>query len=136
VLEQAPQAESVFIADGTGIAAIRPMLQRALNSDPQFPIQLLYAARKEEDLLYREDIEKWGKGSPIFTWNYLVSDPAENWAGLQGSLLEQVEHRYVQQDENRTRNFYICGIGQLVLQLRDLLRKASYERRAVKYEKW
>ena len=136
VLEQPPQAESVFIADGTGIAAIRPMIQRALNSTPQFPLHLLYGTRREKDLLYREDIKKWGKECPIFTWSYLVSNPAENWSGLQGSLLEQVERRYVQQDENRTRHFYICGIGQLVLQVRDLLRKAGYGRRAVKYEKW
>lgn len=136
VLEQAPQAESVFIADRTGIAAIRPMLQRALHCSPQFPIQLLYAVHREEDLLYRKDIEKWDKECPIFTWTYLVSDPTQSWSGLHGSLLEQVERRYVHQDENRTRKFYICGIGRLVLELRGLLRKAGYERRAVKYEKW
>ncbi len=136
VLEQAPQAESIFIADGTGIAALRPMIQRALHCSPQFPLHLVYGTGREEGLLYRGDIEEWGKECPVFTWTYLVSDPTENWSGLRGSLLEQVKRRYVQQDENRTRHFYICGIGKLVLQLRDLLRKAGYERRAVKYEKW
>lgn len=143
VLEQAPQAESAFVAVGTGIVAIRPMLQRALNCSPQLPLHLLYGTRREEDLLYRAEIEKWGKECSVFTWNYIlgepVSDSAENLSGVskvQDSLLEQVERRYVQQDKNRTRHFYICGIGQSVLELRDLLRKAGYERRAVKYEKW
>ena len=136
VLEQPPQAECVFIADGTGIAAIRPMIQRALDCSPQFPLHLLYGTQREEDLLYRKDIEKWGKACPIFTWSYLVSHPAENWPGLQGSLREQVARRYVQQDEDRARHFYICGIGKRVLQLRDLLRKSGYERRAVQYERW
>jgi len=30
----------------------------------------------------------------------------------------------------------ICGVGDIVPQLRDLLRRAGYERRTVQYEKW
>ena len=78
----------------------------------------------------------WAQEYPLFTYELILGSPPKNWSGLQGSLVEQVANSYVQRDENRTRNFYICGIGQLVLQLRDLLRKAGYERRAVKYEKW
>lgn len=143
VLEQAPEAASVFIAVGTGIVAIRPMLQRALNCSPQLPLHLLYGTRREEDLLYREDIDKWGEACPFFACDYIIgegiSDSPENWSGLskvQDSLLDQVGRRYVERDKNRTRHFYICGIGPFVLELRDLLRNAGYERRAVKYEKW
>jgi hypothetical protein len=51
-------------------------------------------------------------------------------------LPEYVEARYVKGDEDRSRYFYICGVGTLVTQLRDLLRGAGYQRRAVLYEKW
>src|SRR5437879_3017621 len=41
VLDRAPEVESVFIADGTGVAPIRPMLRRALATTPRHPIRLL-----------------------------------------------------------------------------------------------
>ena len=51
-------------------------------------------------------------------------------------LAEAIERRYVSEDQDRSRHFYICGVGDIVPQLRDLLRRAGYERRAVQYEKW
>ena len=136
VLDQAPQAECVFIADGTGIAAIRPMLQRALNYSPQFPLQLVYGTDREEELLYREQLENWPQQYAAFRFTALLRHPSPHWNGLRGDLLSHIEDCYVKRDTERGRHFYICGIGKRVLELRDLLRKAGYERRAVKYEKW
>jgi len=136
VLKQAPQAESVFIADGTGIAAIRPMLQRALNSAPQFPLHLVYGTDREEELLYREQLENWARENAAFRFTALLRNPSLQWNGSQGDLLACIEDCYVKRDNDRSRHFYICGIGKRVLELRDLLRKAGYERRAVQYEKW
>ena len=44
--------------------------------------------------------------------------------------------RWIVADADRTRQFYICGVGDGVIQLRDLLRGSGYERRAVHYERW
>lgn len=136
VLDQPPEAECVFIADGPGIAPIRPMLRRALTSAPSLPVRLLYSAPSERDLLYREEWEAWRKNCDRFVFMPLLSQPSAGWLGLHGSLLEYVERRYVFQDDDRSRHFYICGVGQQVTQLRDLLRRAGYQRRAVLYEKW
>ena len=51
-------------------------------------------------------------------------------------LLELANARWVLADNDRTRQFYICGVGNGVIQLRDLLRGSGYERRAVHYERW
>ena len=60
-----------------------------------------------------------------------------SFAPLLGASLQNViEQHYVNGDSDRSRHFYICGVGQIVPQLRDLLRSAGYERRAVQYEKW
>lgn len=136
VLDQAPQAECVFIADGTGIAAIRPMLKRALNTLRQFPLQLIYGTARKEEFLYREQLENWAREYTAFRFTALLRHPSPDWNGLRGDLLGYIEACYVKRDTERSRHFYICGIGQRVLELRDLLRKAGYERRAVKYEKW
>src|SRR5262245_32376872 len=40
VLDQAPTAECIFLADEIGIVPIRPMIRRALACNFQFPVQL------------------------------------------------------------------------------------------------
>src|SRR6266852_4261061 len=57
VLDRAPEAETVFVADGTGIAPIRPMLRRALATATRHPLRLLYGAESRERLLYRTELE-------------------------------------------------------------------------------
>jgi CDP-4-dehydro-6-deoxyglucose reductase len=136
VLDQPPEAECVFIADGTGIAPIRPIIRHALASEQRSPLHLLYSAPREGDLLYREEWEAYARDYRRFTFEPLLSDPSGGWFGLCGPLVAYVERRYVSQDNDRSRYFYICGVGQQVTQLRDLLRRAGYQRRAVQYEKW
>jgi len=135
-LDQAPAAEGIFLADGIGIVPIRPMIHRALMQNAQFSLRLLYSTDCEQDLLYRNDIEMWTRQYVQFSLEIFLRHPSERRPALQGSLLEYVEDRYVKRDEDRSRCFYICGVGAQVTQLRDLLRGAGYQRRAVLYEKW
>jgi len=125
-LDQAPEAECVFIADGTGIAAIRPMLRRALNGRSAHPIGLHYAAASRTHLLYADELETAARAHANFTFVPLLGTP----------LTEEIERRYVAADTDRSRHFFICGVGDIVPRLRDLLRRSGYERRAVQYEKW
>src|SRR5262245_23442486 len=136
VLEQPPQVECIFLADGTGIAPIRPMIRRALATRREKPVRLLHSAPTESNLLYRKELETLAWKHEQFTFDSLLSNPPTNWTGLHGSLLEHVRHRYVKVDNDRSRHFYICGVGQQVVELRDLLRQAGYQRRDVHYEKW
>ncbi|MGE0824292.1 MAG: ferredoxin--NADP reductase [Candidatus Binatia bacterium] len=136
VLSQPLAAESVFLADGTGIAPIRPMLWHALTCGEQIPLRLLYHAEREEDLLYRVELESWRRQYRSFEFAPILQSPPPGWEGLWGTMEEHVQARYVKGDTDRSRYFYICGVGLLVLQLRDLLRGAGYQRRAVLYEKW
>ncbi len=125
-LERQPDAECVFIAEGTGIAAIRPMLKRALAGTSGHPVRLHYAARSVQYLLYADELEVAQRLHPQFTFVPLLGTPL---AGF-------IEQQYVTRDNDRSRHFYICGVGEIVPQLRDLLRRAGYQRRAVQYEKW
>jgi ferredoxin-NADP reductase len=126
VLDQAPRAETVFIADGTGIAPIHPMLRRALATTPTHPLRLLHAASSEARLVYRTEWEGLAREQTGFTFAHVPS----------AALAAEVRRRWVDTDADRSRHFFICGVGSIVLALRDLLRGAGYERRAVQYEKW
>jgi ferredoxin-NADP reductase len=125
-LHQPPEAECVFIADGTGIAPIRPMVRRALAGASPHALHLHYAAPDAQHLLYAEEFTAAARAHPRFTFEPAFGTP----------LTDLIERRYVVADHDRSRRFYICGVGNIVPQLRDLLRHAGYERRAVQYERW
>lgn len=126
ILDRAPDAETVFIADGTGIAPIRPMLRRALASGPTHSMHLLHGAEDESRLLYRAEHERLAREHRALTFAHVGS----------AALRDEVARRWVEADGDRRRRFFICGVGPIVPTLRDLLRGAGYERRAVQYEKW
>jgi ferredoxin-NADP reductase len=132
-MERPPAAETAFIAVATAIAPIRPMLRRAL-ADPAHPLlSLLYAADSADHILYRREIEDHAANDRRFHVETLIAAPAPD---LDARLLEEVERRWVKADANRARHFYICGVSKVILRMRDLLRSAGYERRAVHYEVW
>jgi ferredoxin-NADP reductase len=125
-LERPPEAECVFIADGAAIVPIRPMLRRTLAGLAVHRVRLHHAALSVAHLLYSAEFEAAARAHARFTFAPLVG----------GSLSELVAERYVRADRDRSRHFYICGVGEIVPRLRNLLRSAGYERRAVRYEKW
>ena len=125
-LDRSPAAAAVFVADGAGIAPIRPMLRRALATAAGHPVHLLYGAASPAHLVYRPELETLARTQTRFTWSHVSS----------AALESEVRRRYVAADADRSRHFFICGVGAIVPTLRDLLRRAGYERRAVQYEKW
>jgi ferredoxin-NADP reductase len=129
-MDRVPERECVFIAEGTAIAPIRPMIRRALGAKTRPALSLLYAAPDSDHLLYREDIAAWSAAGVNFA--PLLAPASE----LYDRLIAEVQRRWVDADSDRTRHFYICGVDRGVLRLRDLLRGAGYERRAVHYEQW
>jgi glycine betaine monooxygenase B len=134
-LDRAPAAATVLIAEGTAIAPIRPILRRAIATAAAHPIRLLYAADRPEHLLYAAEFEGLAAAHSEFEFEPMILSDRDS-AALYARLLDEVQRRWVAADADRNRHFYICGVGKGVLGLRDLLRGAGYERRAVHYEQW
>jgi len=131
-MERPPDADLVFIADGTAIAPIRPMIHRVMSMPNHRRVNLLYVASKPEHLLYRDEFESYAASTPQFAFDTMIAARTE----MHERLLEEVDRRWVKADADRTRQFYVCGVGKGVVAIRDVLRSAGYERRAVHYEQW
>ncbi len=117
-LATAPAAETVFVAHEMGIAAIRPLVRRA-SATGTHPLRVLHGTRRP---LWRDELA----ALPRVTLDVVAPDALE----------AEVARRWIDADADRTRRFFVCGIGAIVPTLRDRLRGAGYERRAVQYEKW
>ena len=126
VLDEPPSTEAIFIADGTGIAPVRPMLHRAIARGATHTLRLVHANAAGKHPLYRAELEELAKKQPRFTLEYAASI----------DLPAVVTRRWIDADAERRRCFFICGVGEIVRTLRDLLRGAGYERRSVQYERW
>ncbi len=135
-LESAPAAEVTFIAESTAIAPIRPMIHRAIAAAAKPSMMtmmtLLYAAPSPDHILYRAEFEALAQREPNFHFEPMVVPQAQ----IHERLMAEAQRRWVDADADRTRQFYLCGVGKGVITLRNLLRGAGYERRAVHYEQW
>jgi phenol hydroxylase P5 protein len=125
ILDRALEAETVFIAGGTGIVPIRAMVHRALATAPTHPLRVLHGT--EGPALYGDELRLLARRHAASL--SLAHVPS---AGLR----DEVARRWIAADRDRSRRFFVCGVGAIVPTLRDLLRGAGYERRAVQYEKW
>jgi ferredoxin-NADP reductase len=133
-LERAPEVEVIFIAEGTAIAPIRPMLRRLFAQAPAHAAHLLYAATRVDRMPYREELDALRAAhAGLSVSTAIIEGGAEP---LYTRLREEILRRWIDADSDRSRQFYICGVGAGVIELRNLLRDAGYERRAVHYERW
>jgi ferredoxin-NADP reductase len=130
-MESAPAAETIFLAEGTAIAPVRPMIHRAIDA-AHAAMTLIYAAPSEQHLLYRSEFESFAARDRNFRFEPMVVQSND----IYPRLLAEAERRWVAADSDRSRHFYVCGVGKGVSALRDLLRGAGYERRSVHYEQW
>jgi ferredoxin-NADP reductase len=134
-LAEPPAVPLVFVGEGTGVAPLRPMIRRALERGGEQPITVLQGARYDHELVYRDDFEAWAATHRRLHWEpVLLATEAE--VGPIDALEELVLERFVRGDADRSRRFWICGVGPMAGRLRDVLRAAGYERRAVRAEQW
>lgn len=131
-IDRAPEAELGFIAEGTAIAPVRPMLKRALASSSTHKIHLIYAAPDREHILYAAELDQIANSAPNFSFETVIA-PADK---IYDRVFEMAQARWIDAGADRNRHLYVCGVGKGVIRLRDLLRGAGYERRAVHYEQW
>lgn len=124
VLGPTPPARCILIAAGTGIVALRPMAHALWRRAGGGELRLLHSAPDHSRLLYRAELEA------------ALAGAYETILGGDDVLYERVSRSFVEADDVRDRHFFVCGVGDIVTRLRDLLRGAGYERRAVHYEKW
>jgi ferredoxin-NADP reductase len=131
VLRQPPR-DSVFIATGTGIAPFRSILQAHLNpSSP--PFTLLFGVRHESHLLYGEELKQMALRFPHFRFWPTLTRPDDRWKGRQGRVQAHLPDAI---GERRDVDFYLCGLKEMVDDVRGVLKSLGFDRKQIFYEKY
>jgi CDP-4-dehydro-6-deoxyglucose reductase len=128
-----PPADSILVATGTGITPFRSMLQERLPKEPARQFTLVFGARHEHGLLYRAEFERLAAEYPNFRFIPTLTRPTESWTGRTGRIHGPVA--WVLGDR-RDMDVYICGLAEMVNELRTALKEIGLDRKRIIAEKY
>jgi CDP-4-dehydro-6-deoxyglucose reductase len=128
-----PPADSVLVATGTGIAPFRSMLQARLAKDSRNRITLLFGVRHEHSLLYRDEFESLESQHPGFRFWPTLTRPEPGWTGRTGRIQQHLAEAV---GSRRDLDVYICGLREMVDEVRAMLRDLGFDRKRMVYEKY
>ena len=125
-----PAEKYLFIAGGTGIAPLRPMIHEALKGNKE--VTLLYSMKTPSDFIYRTELEEFAK-NPKFK---LVRTITENhafpaWQAERGRV-QNLLKKYWKQG----MHVYVCGPALMVDDVQKLLVSFGQAKEAVFVDKW
>ncbi len=131
-----PLRDTVFIATGTGIAPFRSMLhwllaEQGRHQGRQF--WLLFGARREQDIYYREEFERLAAEHANFHFLPTLSRASAEWKGLRGYVQQHLAEIVGARTDMHA---YICGLDKMVKANRELLKSLGWDRTSIRYEKY
>lgn len=131
-----PARDSIFIGTGTGVAPLRSMLlwlyeDPARNQGRDF--WLVFGTRYSPELYYHEEFLKMERDHPNFHYVPTLSRENPGWTGATGYVQEHVRKLA----EGRTdMDAYICGLKDMVIANRDLLKELGWDKKAIMFERF
>jgi ferredoxin-NADP reductase len=128
-----PPSDSIFVATGTGIAPFRSMLLSHLNANPNHRFTLVFGVRHEHGLLYHDELTALAQAFPNFDYRPTLTRPPDHWTARTGRV-----QRYVLEvlGERRDVDVYICGLREMVDEVRTQLKEIGLDRKRIIYEKY
>ena len=128
-----PFQDSLLVATGTGIAPFRAFLQAPEVLASGAAITLLFGARFEESLLYRAEFEELERRRPRFCYLPTLTRPPAGWQGRTGRVQAHLDEAL---SGRRDLDVYVCGLKEMVDDVRRLLKERGFQRQQIIVEKY
>ena len=84
----------LVIAGGTGVAAIKPLVEYCLHDDKHKikKLDVLVGFRSPKHILFRKELKRWEKNYGVIVTVDTTEDETEAWAGGIGFVVDFVKH--------------------------------------------
>ena len=127
------EKDVVFICTGTGIAPFRSMIWDIYNHEiPHRNIHLIFGARYEHDILFRDEFAFLEKNLIGFKFDVALSREP-NWTGRKGYVHSVYTEGY--KNVRSDVDFYICGWSNMIDDaVAKLIVDLGYDKSQVHYE--
>ncbi len=132
-LREPVDRDVLFIATGTGVSPLRPMIHRALAAGGAHRVTFLFGARTEDDILYRAEFEALAAREPRFRFLPTLSRPQPGWPGLSGYVQFHLDRVLA---GRKDLDAYVCGLKPMLEAMRPLLTQRGFAREHVHCEKY
>ncbi|MBO4413532.1 MAG: 2Fe-2S iron-sulfur cluster binding domain-containing protein [Clostridia bacterium] len=121
----------ICVAGGTGITPFRSMIRAILEGSEDFRLTLIYGARYESDLLFRDELEEAARLDPRIRIVYVLSD--EEIPGREhGYVTAEIIRRYA--PIAGPYSVFVCGPQAMYRHLGNEIPKLGLRRKYVRYE--
>lgn len=128
-----PVSDSIFVATGTGIAPFRSILLSKLREHRDRRFTLIFGVRHEHALLYDDEWRGLAAECSNFDYRPTLTRPPDHWTGRTGRVQPHVLEAL---GERRDMDVYICGLREMVDDMRLQLKTAGLDRKRIVYEKY
>ncbi|HEU4438058.1 MAG TPA: FAD-binding oxidoreductase [Methylomirabilota bacterium] len=133
VFNRADPRRVVFVAEEIGIVPIHSILTHLHETGYGRPTALIYWARNPGWLVYDADFRSLARRYPGFSYLPVLREPPATWRGERGEPAEAVERLVYGVDRLVV---YVCGGGETINKVRDVLVRKGMDRKSVKWEKF
>ncbi len=98
-----------MIAGGVGIAPLISIVREMRATGDKRPIVLLYGNRRENQIVYGEELEGL-QAEGHFTVAHVLSEPPEGWSGATGMIdAEKIKATFCGRDGYENWTYLLCG---------------------------
>jgi ferredoxin-NADP reductase len=133
VFNRADPRRALFVAEEIGIVPIRSIVAWLYETGYGRPNGLIFWAQTPDGLIYDADFRSLSRRFPAFSYVPAVREPPPTWRGEKGELPEVVERMVHSVDRLIV---YVCGGGETINRIREVLVKKGMDRKSIKWEKF
>ncbi|MEE9554126.1 MAG: NADH-cytochrome b5 reductase [candidate division Zixibacteria bacterium] len=116
-----------MVAGGTGITPIISMIRTIIRRSLDVEISLLFANKTTNDIILKDELDKYALENSNFNRYYILNDPPDGWEMGTGRIDPDLMKEKLPEPSAETLIF-LCGPPRMQLDLRKKLLELGYEK--------
>ena len=128
---------SIFVAGGSGIAPIISMLRHRFTVKNDAPALLLFSVRTEDDILYREELERMSDNDPsLHVVTTITRGTSKDWIGNTRRIDQGMIDSALVNTGVKPESAYVCGGSGFVESIADILLDTGLDFKQIHIERF
>ena len=124
----------MLVAGGSGIVPLMAMIRTRAAADDDTETRLLYSTRSQDDIIYRDELERLS-GNGLTVVHTLTDSQPPGWTSYARRVDAEMLAEVTPAPANRPR-FYACGPTPFVEAVAESLVQLGHDPRAIKTERF